>query len=459
MNRKVRNRRTQFAFAATVLVALACPARAQQTSVNVQRQLARVDAAARTGPFRANWNSLAGYRAPEWFRDAKFGIFIHWGVYSVPAFGNEWYSRNMYVEGNAAFKHHVATYGPQSKFGYKDFIPMFRAEHFDANAWLDLFAQAGAPTSFRWPSIATLRHVRLEPYGLGRRKDGAEARRRRRVRRSYAPTRPALRRLFASRRALWWYDGGTKFDSDVRDPATPASTVPRSPWRCRRRRLEGAGPDHLERWLPPTRPSSMTGWHAAQNSSPNTILTFSTSIGGLASPHFSPIFSASLLTTTMLRQAAPGVVLTYKGYDFPENAATLDIEPASSTLSACCRGRLTPRQHSLLGYANNDEYRSAKSLIDELVDVVSKNGNLLLNVDQNPTAPFRAGAHHLARDGAWLKTNGEAIYGSRPWLVYGEGPQKSLARQRTPTSRNSRLKIFALLRTTACSMPSRWVGF
>ena len=97
----------------------------------MQRQLARVDAGLRTGPFRANWDSLAAYRVPDWFRNAKFGIFIHWGVYSVPAFGNEWYSRNMYVEGTPAFKHHVETYGPQSKFGYKDFIPMFRAEHFD----------------------------------------------------------------------------------------------------------------------------------------------------------------------------------------------------------------------------------------------------------------------------------------------------------------------------------------
>src|SRR6202049_4426885 len=106
--------------------------------------LQSVDRANADGPFRPDWESLQNYKVPQWYMDAKFGIFIHWGVYSVPAFGNEWYSRNMYVEGNAAFKHHVATYGPQSQFGYKDFIPMFRAEHFDANAWLDLFAQAGA---------------------------------------------------------------------------------------------------------------------------------------------------------------------------------------------------------------------------------------------------------------------------------------------------------------------------
>src|SRR3982751_2334331 len=73
--------------------------------------------------YQANWDSLKKYQTPDWFRDAKFGIFIHWGVYSVPAFANEWYPRNMYQPGTPENKHHVATYGPLDKFGYKDFIP------------------------------------------------------------------------------------------------------------------------------------------------------------------------------------------------------------------------------------------------------------------------------------------------------------------------------------------------
>ncbi len=96
------------------------------------------------GPFRPDWESLEHYEAPEWYKDAKFGIFIHWGVYSVPAFGNEWYPRNMYRPGSEENKHHSATYGPLDKFGYKDFIPMFKAEHFDPAAWAQLFKQAGA---------------------------------------------------------------------------------------------------------------------------------------------------------------------------------------------------------------------------------------------------------------------------------------------------------------------------
>src|SRR2546430_8473061 len=86
------------------------------------------------GPFEDRWQSLKAYSVPAWYEDAKFGIFIHWGVYSVPAFDSEWYSRNMYIQDSVAFKHHVATYGPQDAFAYKDFIPQFKAEKFDADA-------------------------------------------------------------------------------------------------------------------------------------------------------------------------------------------------------------------------------------------------------------------------------------------------------------------------------------
>ena len=106
--------------------------------------LKQVDDVTHQGPFRPDWESLQKYEAPDWYRDAKFGIFIHWGVYSVPAFGSEWYPRMMYVEGSREYKHHIATYGPQDKFGYKDFIPMFKAEHFDPAAWAELFKKAGA---------------------------------------------------------------------------------------------------------------------------------------------------------------------------------------------------------------------------------------------------------------------------------------------------------------------------
>ena len=96
------------------------------------------------GPYSADWASLSQHPTPQWYRRAKLGIFVHWGIYSVPAFGNEWYSRNMYNPARREGQHHLATYGPQNSFGYKDFIPMFRGEQFDAGAWAALFKRAGA---------------------------------------------------------------------------------------------------------------------------------------------------------------------------------------------------------------------------------------------------------------------------------------------------------------------------
>jgi alpha-L-fucosidase len=94
--------------------------------------------------FQPTWESLKqNYKVPRWFQDAKFGIFIHWGVYSVPAHASEWYSKHMYAT-PAVIKWHAEHYGPQDKFGYKDFIPMFKAEKFDPDQWAALFKRAGA---------------------------------------------------------------------------------------------------------------------------------------------------------------------------------------------------------------------------------------------------------------------------------------------------------------------------
>ena len=89
--------------------------------------LAKIEQVIEKGPYQPTWASLSKWRVPQWFQEKKFGIFIHWGVYSVPAYDNEWYSRNMYIEGMKPYEHHIKTYGPHKDFGYKDFIPMFTA--------------------------------------------------------------------------------------------------------------------------------------------------------------------------------------------------------------------------------------------------------------------------------------------------------------------------------------------
>ena len=109
-----------------------------------QKQLQEIDAFNAEGQWQTNWDSLTKHPIPEWFRDAKFGIYAHLGVYCVPAFGTEWYPRKMYQTDNEVYQHHIDTYGDQSQFGYKDFVPQFTMENFDAAQWAQLYKDAGA---------------------------------------------------------------------------------------------------------------------------------------------------------------------------------------------------------------------------------------------------------------------------------------------------------------------------
>ncbi len=99
--------------------------------MTVNDYLKQIDDVIANGKYKDNWQSLANHKTPDWYYKGKFGIFIHWGVYSVPAYGSEWYSRSMYDKNVREFEYHRKTYGDQKDFGYKDFIPMFKAEKFN----------------------------------------------------------------------------------------------------------------------------------------------------------------------------------------------------------------------------------------------------------------------------------------------------------------------------------------
>src|SRR5512146_1583080 len=112
--------------------------------MSVESILKTVDQVNSSRRYNASWDSMKGVPVPQWYMDGKFGIFIHWGLYCVPAFADEWYPRNMYQKDRPEFKHHVENYGPHTRFGYKDFIPRFTAAQYDPAAWAGLFRQAGA---------------------------------------------------------------------------------------------------------------------------------------------------------------------------------------------------------------------------------------------------------------------------------------------------------------------------
>ena len=431
----------------------------QSSAANIARQLAKVHAvtspANRAVRFHPTWDSLAQYRTPDWYRDAKFGIFLHWGVYSVPAFANEWYSRNMYIPGNSAYEHQIATYGPLTTFGYKDFIPMFRAEHFDPAAWVDLFAKAGAryvvPVAEHCDGFAMYASD-ITPWNAA----------------AMGPHRDVVGELATATRARglrfgvsshtaehwWWYGVGRTVPSDVRDAITsqqhpkdaqlygPAAPMSLPGPNNTASDSKEPDPSHLERWLPPDQ-GWLDNWLARSTELVDKyqpdFFYFDWWIG---QPAYKPAlreFAAYYYDSSAQRNRQP--VLTYKQESMPANAATLDIERGKlDTL------RLLPWQtdtsisiHSW-GYVEHDEYRTAESLVHQLLDTVAKNGNLLLNVGPRADGTIPEEARTvLLQMGAWLSLNGEAIYGSRPFTVFGEGPTKA---PKNSTEKNSDIQTY-----------------
>lgn len=108
----------------------------------IQEYLIQIDNVIENGKYKADWASLSKYGVPDWYKEAKFGVFIHWGIYCVPAYFSEWYCRMMYYRGNPVYWHHRKKYG--KNFNYRDFIPMFTADKFDADCWVDAVKNCGA---------------------------------------------------------------------------------------------------------------------------------------------------------------------------------------------------------------------------------------------------------------------------------------------------------------------------
>lgn len=359
--------------------------------------------------FQATWESLNNYKVPDWVQDAKFGVFIHWGIYSVPAFGNEWYPRNMYRKDTKEYQHHINTYGPPDQFGYKEFIPLFKAEKFNAEHWLDLFVKSG----FKYVVPVAEHHDGFAMYKSALTKWNAA---------EMGPQRDIIGELAkATRKAglvfglsshriehWWFFNDGRKFNSDVMNGQYNDFYGPA------REQHETMTPEFMNDWL-------MRNIELVNNYQPQ-LLWFDWWIEQPALEPYRKSFASYYYNKGL--EWNKGVVINYKNESFPGNSAVLDIE----------RGKLKeireqPWQtddaigYRSWGYIANDSFKSVKYLVNNLADIVSKNGHLLLNIGprSDGTIPEEQQSILLGV-GDWLKINGEAIYGTRPWKVFGEGP-------------------------------------
>jgi alpha-L-fucosidase len=391
------------------------------------RLLAEADRQANDGPYRPDWASLMKYQQPQWYKDAKFGIFIHWGVYSVPASQNEWYPRNMYHPGDGAYKNfqeHYASKGEAAKDtkGYKDLIPLFRAEHFNATEWATLFKDAGA----QYVVPVAEHHDGFSMYDSGL-SDWTVVK--------MGPKRDTLAELAAAVRAEglhfglsshraehnFFFDGGRAIRSDVNDPKYASLYGPAHQW------FEAGGDAHglendwtwvSEAW---TRDWLARDTELVEKYKPEVVY-FDWWIG---QPNFRRAvteFSAFYYNFA----AAHGYtgVVDFKDYSLNWKAGTRDFERGQQDRIIADHWQTdTSISNASWGYIDNDTFKTPEFLVHQLIDIVSKNGNLLLNFGprSDGTVPDEVRAT-LLEMGAWLKVNGEAIYATTPWKTFGEGP-------------------------------------
>jgi alpha-L-fucosidase len=369
------------------------------------------------GPFRPAFESFARYQCPEWFRDVKLGMWAHWGPQAVPMMG-DWYAKHMYVQGHKQYQHHLETYGHPSTHGYKDIIPLWKAEKWDPDRLIALYKKAGARYFVSMASHHDnfyLWNSRLHPWNavqMGPQRDVvADWQKAAKKHGLYFGVSEHLGASFT------WFQ-----DSHKSDKTGPQAGVP----------YDGAAPKYQDLYHFPAEPNDKA-WYSTDPRwqqqwfdrikelvdlyQPDLLYTdggvpFANEVGRSLIAHF---YNAD----AQKHDGRPQVVYTCK-----QESKGMWIDDVERGVMPGIRP--TPWQtDTSIGdwyYNKNWKYRPAGWVIQMLVDIVSKNGNLLINVVQRPDGSLDPEAEQiLAQMADWIAINGEAIYGTRPWLVYGEG--------------------------------------
>ncbi|WP_314000162.1 alpha-L-fucosidase [uncultured Paenibacillus sp.] len=395
------------------------------------------------GPFDPAFESLRRYECPEWFRDAKLGIWSHWGAQSVPMYG-DWYARNLYYEGSDQYRYHIRHYGHPSRFGYKDIVKLWKAEKFDPEALMDLYVAAGA----KYFVAQAMHHDNFFNYdskihrwnsvNMGPKKDIV-----------------ALWKDAASRRRLPFgltEHLGATFSwhqwNKGRDKEGPYAGIP----------YDGNDTGYEDLYLPnrehyhpdkkqfdPADPwyTSNPWWHqrwfnvikeVIDRYQPDLLysdggLPFASSWDKKDVSLEDPAFDAGLHAVAHLYNtsaAANGGVnrAVYNQKDRRkeiysvgvldiERSQEPDIKPAPWQTDTCVGDWF---------YNVKSVYKKPGHVIEILVDIIAKNGNLLLNIPQKPDGTIDDECIHILQEMAkWFTTCGEGVYGTRPFRVSGEG--------------------------------------
>ncbi len=367
-----------------------------------------------SGPFQPTWESLRdNYRTPAWFNQAKFGIFIHWGLYSIPARLNEWYERHMYT---SDVPWHTQHYGAPDQFGYKDFIPLFKAQNYRPDEWAQLFAKSGAkyviPVAEHHDGFA-MWNSDLTPWCAGK----------------MGPRRDLTGELATAVRKQNLIFGLSSHRMEHDSFAYPASGLRNDQSHPRYAGFYGppipgefnnhnASPAFQNDWL--ARVQELVDKYQPQ------MIYFDNGVNVREYDHVK--LRAAAYYYNRARQWGREATLATKdlAYLF---ASVQDFEKqqrAPKWIYPAAGWQCDDAIGSTWGYTESPQpmsYRPAESIVRELVELASQGGNLLLNISPmgDGTIP-QTQQNILLAIGDWLRINGEAIYGSRPFTHMGEGP-------------------------------------
>jgi len=367
------------------------------------------------GPYKPTDESLKQYQYPEWFRDAKFGIWSHWGPQAVPRQG-DWYAKRMYQETDPAYKYHIANYGHPSEFGFKDIIPLWKAERWDPDKLMELYKKAGAKyffsmgthhdNFFLWDSkIHTWNSVNMGPkkdvvalWQQAAKKQGMKF--------------GVSEHLGAS---YTWFQNAQQSDK-----TGPKAGVP----------YDGANPAFWDLYHAKAQPDDR-GW--LTNNLVFQIEWFSSIKELIDLYHPDLLYSDSQMP---FGDVGRSLIAHYYNQNLTGANGTIDVvytckQPSDGKWAQDVeRGVLDTvsaypwQTDTSIGdwyYRTGQKYKTANEVIQMLVDIVSKNGNLLINVVQTPEGDLEPDMLSILEEiGVWTAANGEGIYGSRPWKTYGE---------------------------------------
>ena len=406
------------------------------------------------GPFQPTWDSLSQYQVPEWFRDAKFGMWAHWGPQCQPERG-DWYARGMYQEGSDQYKYHIQKYGHPSKFGFKDVINDWKAENWNPEELVALYKKAGA----KYFMALANHHDNFDLYDskyqswnatkLGPKKDlvGGWAKA------AKEHGLPFGVSVHASHPWTWY---------EVAQRADKTGPYAGIPYDGKLTKAEGAGkwwdgydPQELYAQNHALSQDSLDDnsmgrhWNWGNGASvpnkaycdkflhrtielidkygPELIYFDDTALplwpvsdaGLKIAAH---MYNTSIKKHGKLKAALFAKVLNEQQrrcmiWDI-ERGQSNKIEPLPWQTDTCIGGWHYDRR-----LFDHRKYKSAKTVVHTLVDVVSKNGNLLLNIPVRGDGTIDSEERAIVENiGAWMQVNSEAIYGTRPWKTFGEGP-------------------------------------